>query len=100
MHLYVFNSSVHHVYFGPATLFDTTRQPPWPIFEIKTKMTILYTDDSHSNSSRIHMRGNTASSSGLGTLQHADDDIMDAIFSTHSDSFVIVLRKTEKQPRH
>ena len=99
VHPYVFNTSVHHVYFGPATLFDTTRQMPWPIFEIKTKMTILYTDDSHSNSSRIHMRGNTASSSGSGTSQHTDDDIVDAIFSAHSHDFIVVLRKTEKQPR-
>ena len=36
---YAFNSSVHHV-LGLATLFNMTRQPPWPIFKIKTMMTI------------------------------------------------------------
>ena len=99
VHPHVLNSSVHHVYFGPATLFDMTRESPWPIFKIKTKMTILYTDDSHSNSSRIHMRSNTVSSSGSRTLQYTDDNIMDAIFSAHSDGFVVILRETEKQPR-
>ena len=41
------------------------------------------------------MRSNTGSSSGSGMSQQADDDIMDAIFSTHSDGLVVVLRKTE-----
>ena len=79
----------------PATLFDMTRQLPWPIFEMKTKRTILYTDDSHSDSSRIRMRSNAGSSSGSDTSQQADDSIADAIFSAHSDGFVVILRKTE-----
>ena len=88
VHLYAFNSSVHHVYFGPATLFDT-------YFPNKNQYDNLYPDDSHSDSSRIHMWSNAGSSSGSGMSQQADDNITDAIFSIHSDGLAIILRKTE-----
>ena len=48
VHLYAFNSSVHHVYFVPVTLFDMTRQLPWPIFTTIAPMMlalVLHTPD-------------------------------------------------------
>ena len=58
------------------------------------------TDDFHSDLSRVRTRSNTGSSNGLAKSQQADDDLaVDAIFSAHSDGFVVVLRKTEGQPQ-